>query len=350
MGTDRVEIRECATEADEQVSLDIHNAVWPDQAVTMAEVRSFKSGTRANADFMAVLGAVAVGSAVVAILPHRPDRAFVLTTVLAERRRLGAGTLLYGAVSRWARGRSLETMLAPVMEDDRESLAFARRRGFVEVERYPRMVLDLATIEKPLVVPPAGIQIISWAGRPELARGIYEVAVEAYADVPGADGDEMEPFEDWLAHDMSGSGDRPEATFVALAGDEVVGYAKFSLTRARPAVASHDMTGVKRAWRGRGIARALKRAEISWAMDLGIPAAGDQQRGAQRAHPEAQRATRVPHRARSRSAAGPTRRDLRSRRAHEAAAGRRRHQHEQAPGRLPSVNGSSWRGTKAAAR
>jgi GNAT superfamily N-acetyltransferase len=270
MGTDGIRIRECASEADEQVSLDIHNAVWPDEAVTMAEVRSFKSGTRANADFMAVLGAATVGSAVVAILPHRPDRAFVLTTVLAERRRLGAGTLLYGAVSRWARGRSLETMLAPVAEDDPDSIAFAERRGFVEVERNPRMVLDLATIEKPLVVPPAGIQIISWAGRPELARGIYEVAVEAYADVPGADGDEMEPFEDWLAHDMSGSGDRPEATFVALAGDEVVGYAKLSLTRARPAVASHDMTGVRRAWRGRGIARALKCAEICWAMESGF--------------------------------------------------------------------------------
>jgi hypothetical protein len=34
----------------------------------------------------------------------------------------------------------------------------------------------------------------------------------------------MEPFEDWLEHDMGGSGDRPEATFVAVAGGEAVGY------------------------------------------------------------------------------------------------------------------------------
>ena len=64
---------------------------------------------------------------------------------------------------------------------------------------------------------------------------------------------------------MQGSGDRPEACFVAVAGDEVVGYAKFSLTEARPTVAMHDITGVKRAWRGRGVARALKAAEIAWA-------------------------------------------------------------------------------------
>ena len=64
---------------------------------------------------------------------------------------------------------------------------------------------------------------------------------------------------------MGGPGDRPEATFVALAGDEVVGYSKFSLTSAQPTTAYHDLTGVKRAWRGRGIAAALKSAQIAWA-------------------------------------------------------------------------------------
>ena len=64
---------------------------------------------------------------------------------------------------------------------------------------------------------------------------------------------------------MRGSGDLPEATFVAIAGDEVVGYAKFSLTAARPKTASHDLTAVKRTWRGRGVARALKATQIGWA-------------------------------------------------------------------------------------
>ena len=265
-----IEIHECASEADEQVSLDVHNVVWPQQAVTMAEVRSFKSRTRDCADFLAVLGGAAVGSAVVAILPQRPDRAFVLSTVLAEKRRLGVGSGLYQVVSQWARDRSLELLWAPVEEDDSASIALAQSRGFVEIERNRRMVLDLGSIEEPKVVPPAGITITSWAGRPELGRGIYEVATEAYADVPAAEEDEMESFEDWLAHDMNGSGDLPEATFVALAGDEVVGYAKFSLTRARPTVAAHDMTGVKRAWRGRGIARALKCTQISWAKRSGF--------------------------------------------------------------------------------
>ena len=69
----------------------------------------------------------------------------------------------------------------------------------------------------------------------------------------------MEPYEEWLSKDMQGAGDRPEATFVALADGEVAGYAKLSLSRARPDGRDHDMTGVRRALRGRGIARALKR-------------------------------------------------------------------------------------------
>jgi len=58
-----------------------------------------------------------------------------------------------------------------------------------------------------------------------------------------------------------------EATFIALAGAEVVGFAKLSLTA--PTAAGNAMTAVKRAWRGRGIAGALKATEINWALANG---------------------------------------------------------------------------------
>jgi len=91
------------------------------------------------------------------------------------------------------------------------------------------------------------------------------VSVEASPDVPGYEDEEHEPFEAWLAHDMQGPGDLPEATFVAVAGDEVVGYAKFSLNTIDTTSAYHDLTAVRRAWRGRGVARALKATQIAWA-------------------------------------------------------------------------------------
>lgn len=260
-----IDVRRAADRADEELSLELFNAVWPQHAVMMAEVDSYKRSALAHADYVAVLDGEPAGSGFVAILPQRPTVGSALLTVLPDRRRRGVGTALYRDLSRWCAAHDVETIEAPVEADDEESLGYAQRRDFIEVERYPKRVLELGDLVPPDIAPPSGVEIVGWAEQPEVARGIYAVAVEAYADVPGGEDEVMEPFEDWLAHDMQGSGDRPDATFVALAGDEVVGYAKFFLTAAQPAVAFHDMTGVKRAWRGRGIAGALKRAQIGWA-------------------------------------------------------------------------------------
>lgn len=190
--------------------------------------------------------------------------------VVPDARGRGAGSELYREVARWVSERGCIELESSVREDDPESLAWVVRRGFREVGRSSTLALDLETVEAPAVDPPEGIEIVSWAERPGLERGMYEVALEAYPDIPGQADEELVPFEEWLAMDMQGAGDRPEATFVALAGDKVVGYGKLALSSARPGVAMHDLTGVKRAWRGRGIAGALKRAEIAWAKRNGF--------------------------------------------------------------------------------
>jgi len=265
-----LELTPCADERDEQVSLDVYNAVWPHAAFTMDEVRSFKQSVRAHHDVVARLDGVPVGSALTVLVPHRSDRVLTIVTVLASHRRRGVGTALYAELSAWTGERGLAEIEVPVLDNDPESLAYATRRGFVEERRELGVVLDVTGMEPPALVPPDGVEILSWAERPELARGMYEVSLEAYPDIPGFEDDELESYEDWLAHDMQGSGDLPEATFVAVAGDEVIGYAKFALTAARPTVAFHDISGVKRAWRGRGVARALKTAQIHWAIENGF--------------------------------------------------------------------------------
>lgn len=251
-------------DADLERSLAIYNAVFPSEAVTMDEVHSFISQTLDYGDFVGPGGSVAVG-----VMPQRPDVGFVMLGVLPDHRRRGVGTALYREASAWLAERGVHRIDVPVHEDDEQAIAFAERRGFQEVERNRRMILDLTTLEPPAVDPPSGIEIMSWAERPDLVGGIYEVACEALPDIPGSEDELMEPFADWLAHQMQGSGDLPEATFIAVAGGEVVGYAKFSLTAAQPTTANHDMTGVKRSWRGRGIAGALKRAQIAWAKEQG---------------------------------------------------------------------------------
>jgi GNAT superfamily N-acetyltransferase len=264
-----LEVTACTDEPDEQLSLDVHNAVWPHETFTMDDVHSFKAGVRDHVDYLARTDGAAVGSAVGVIFPQRVDRVFTIVTVLAEQRRRGVGSALYEAISAWTAERGLNELEVPVLDNDPESLAFAQQRGFVEERHEVGVVLHLGEMAAPKIEPPGGVEIVTWAERPELAGGMYEVTIEALPDIPGFEDDAIEPFDDWLAHDMQRSGDRPEATFIALAGEEVVGYAKFSLAGAQPTIAYHDLSAVKRAWRGRGVARALKAAQINWALTNG---------------------------------------------------------------------------------
>jgi mycothiol synthase len=264
-----LEVIACAGEPDERVSLEIYNTVWPHEAVTMDAVASFKATALDHTDLLAYSGGTAVGSGAVAILPARPHQIFALITVLAGHRRAGAGSALYRAVSAWAAGRGVTELLIPVSDDDPGSLAFAQRRGFTEEMHEVGVVLDLAGMAPPQVPLPGGIEIVTWAQRPDLGRGIYEAAAEGERDIPGAEDDEMEPFEDWQRNHFQGPGYSPDATFVALAGEEVAGFAMLSLTAARPATALHALTAVRRSWRGRGVARALKAAQITWALENG---------------------------------------------------------------------------------
>lgn len=190
--------------------------------------------------------------------------------VLPDHRGTGVGSALFQHIAGWVADRGCVVLETNVREDDEESLAWADRRGFREVSRNSRLVLDLNGVEAPPIDPPVGVEITTWAERPDLVHAIYEVAGEAYPDEPGSEGRPIDAFEVWLSKDMEGHSDMPEATFVAILDDEVVGYAKLVRSSSREGVALHDMTGVKRAFRGRGIAGALKRAEIAWAKRQGF--------------------------------------------------------------------------------
>ena len=187
--------------------------------------------------------------------------------MLAGHRRRGAGTALYEAISEWASERGVRELEVSVSDNDPESLSFAQRRGFTEERRQVGLVLSLAGISPPQVQPPVGIEIVTWAQRPSWHAGCTRSTSNTSLTSPVFEDICIEPFEDWMAHNMQRPTDSPEATFIALADEEVVGFAKLSLTA--PTAAGNAMTAVKRAWRGRGIARALKATEISWAVANG---------------------------------------------------------------------------------
>jgi GNAT superfamily N-acetyltransferase len=187
----------------------------------------------------------------------------VVLGVLPEHRGSGAGTALYVAVSRWAAGQGLDTIEARAESDDKVSLGFAERRGFAEVWRERGFELDLREAA-PSPPPPAGIEIVQLEDRPELDAALYDVALEAEPDVPSNEDWQAPSLKEFLESDIHRPG---SIIVVALDDAEAVGYATLTVHEGK---GTHAFTAVKRAARGRGVARALKVAQIEWAKAHGL--------------------------------------------------------------------------------
>ena len=113
--------------------------------------------------------------------------------------------------------------------------------------------------------PPAGIRIVSRAERADLVEALYDVGAEAVEDIPGEPG--RPTYEQWRAIEIDRPTREPELFFIALAGEQPVGYATMDNYGVD---AYHGLTAVVRRWRGRGVATALKHAQIAKAKDAGF--------------------------------------------------------------------------------
>src|SRR5918994_4415150 len=234
------------TEAELERSITVYNAVHPDDPTSLSEARETERQSRAFASFVAELDGELAGGAHVRVATFT-EKPHCHVYVLAERRGRGAGRALLEAVDAWCRDREATALTSWVAEDDPESLAWAERRGFSERWRETFVELDLSTFTpRPVILPP-GVEIVTWAERPEITRGLYEVACEALPDIPDSEDEQVEPFDLWLSVHMQGPQDRADATLAAIADGEVVGFAKLSFWDAQPDTPFHDLTGVKRA-------------------------------------------------------------------------------------------------------
>ena len=253
--------------------VDVARAAQPRELASAAAFLDWRHQAAAMAWFLCEEGTDTLGAAYALTGWHAPPhRARGVVLVPPHLRGRGAGDALLDAIEGWAAERGATELDGAVQEDDEGSLTWAGHRGYHEVGRNSRLVLDLTAVEAPDPAPPDGVDIVIWGGRSELTPGMYEVAREAVPDIPGEEDGDIGSLEEWLARDMQGESDDPNAVFVAVEGADVVGYAKLSLSPEVPERAFHDLTGVRRTHRGRGIAAALKRTQIAWAKQAGYAA------------------------------------------------------------------------------
>jgi GNAT superfamily N-acetyltransferase len=270
-------IRRAGTsEADLGDVARIVNATTPEWPTDIDDIRRQDALYPGGVRFIAELDGRAVGVAIVGrIYMHPPefDAYWATVAVLPEVRRRGIGGRLLREAALVARVAGKDALHGAASEEQPEAISFLVNRGFREYARHKMVRLALDRREPPAVDAPSGIALTTLAERPELVEGVHAVAVEAFADIPGGD----EPpaagdLAEFRARDIDWPTVPREAFMIAI--DErtgaVVGYANLVFPPGRTHYAYHDMTAVARAWRNRGIASALKRATIAWAIRSGL--------------------------------------------------------------------------------
>ncbi len=260
--------------------LRVRNAVTPESSDSADQVR-WEEATYPGeiVRFLAAdTGGTVVGAASTGrIWMHGPDypRYWLGLWVTPGARRQGIGSALFAMAAEAARRAGKSGFQTELSEAQVEGHRFLAVRGFVETGRTKDVRLDLTGMAAPSVDPPPGIRITSLAAEPSLMKGVHQAAVEAFPDVPTSG----EPLyagslEEFVARDVDREAVPREAFKVAVdeASGEVVGYASLTYAPDRRTLAYHDMTAVRPAFRGRGIASALKRATIAWAVGTGVEA------------------------------------------------------------------------------
>jgi mycothiol synthase len=264
-----VDVRRADGEADLALVLGLKALIDPILASTAEEVRFLAGRLREPVLLLATLDGEPAGFGLAGVFPEQGEEpfAYVELGVAPGSQGHGVGTALYEALSRHVRGLGKSELQLEVREEDHGAIAFFEKRGFSEVERQKAVALDLTELDSVSIEPPPGVQIKSWVERPDLAPVMFELYREANADIPGLDAEAESSFEDWRVRELERPARRHDLSFVALAGDELVGYATIDVF---PAGGFHGLTAVSRAWRRRGVGRALKRSQIAAAKAAGL--------------------------------------------------------------------------------
>lgn len=182
-------------------------------------------------------------------------------------RRRGVGTLLFEALREYARVHGATHYHADARDSLPEALAFAERCGFAVERHIFESTLDLATFDESRFAgtiaraEASGIRFFTLAdeGDSEAARRkIWEVERRVSQDVPGGSEGATRPYEAWVQQVCEASWYRPDAQIVAADGDRWVGLSALGYFETPQPMMYQMITGVERAYRGRGIALALK--------------------------------------------------------------------------------------------
>jgi GNAT superfamily N-acetyltransferase len=166
----------------------------------------------------------------------------------------------------WGVELGATAMYSDAWDDSPESLQFAEKRGF-SIDRHAfQSVLKLAHVDWSKMedgsiigqLEAEGIRFITLADVPmeQGEQRLYELYQETLTDIPGFTGD-IPPIDEWRKWYLKPEGYAPDQVIIATDGDTYVGVSNVLRNRTTNGM-YHEYTAVRKAYRGRKIALALK--------------------------------------------------------------------------------------------
>jgi GNAT superfamily N-acetyltransferase len=193
-----------------------------------------------------------------------PGVGFLDVIVVPDRQRRGLGARLIARGLEHLEGIGTHTMRA-ISVDGPAQRATAARFGFVEVYASSVSAVDPRTVQ-PLPVP-EGVTLVPFA---EIADPgpLYELDHEVSKDVPGDDDFGAMTLEQWKANLWHTVFADLDASLAAYVDGELAALTMLRVDRPSRR-AQNNLTGTRRAYRGRGLARLLKTHSLHRAAQAG---------------------------------------------------------------------------------
>ena len=246
----------------------LRQRAWPESIVTEEGMRHWLSGIPARAEHALfawddggeLLG---WGHAGRSWWHADPATGILSITVDPSRQGQGIGTALAEAADEHLARLEVRTSRAGSL-DEPAARALASSRGFTEIAAATVSGLDPRGVEpRPL---PAGVQLVPLAELDD-PEPVYELDLEVGEDIPNDDFDAIE-LEDWKAQFWRSPLIDDEASLVALVDGELAGMTMIRVDRPSGR-AQNNLCGVRRRYRGRGLALLLKSHSLRRAAELG---------------------------------------------------------------------------------
>ena len=223
----------------------------------------------------------ALGMVSEAIGSHRKDDFRLRVQVDPDCLNQGIGTQLYADLLALAHGQGPVGRLAThTREDQTRASEFLRGKGFEVVIREPVSELDLSTFdETPFVhkirqAEAHGIRLVSLADLTrecsDWQKRLWQLDTTIHGDVPLLSPFRPQPLEDFLRQKVETPAFTPDASHVAVHGEEWAGLSELYIDPNHPQVGGTGLTGVTRPWRRKGLATALKLKVLRKAKAKGV--------------------------------------------------------------------------------